>query len=148
MTRSAKSKPPSRAGPRYRNDLKIRGPEGSLVGVPFPQQWLRGVVLNVSYRTRELMDICTRIEEAQDHFGPQPAAELHELLAEAESFLTADELIEFRGGEILEGDSLSFSFGTHYRAAFNAVGENLPREENGSVAWGQVRRIMLIEISQ
>jgi hypothetical protein len=56
-------------------------------------------------------------------------------------------LIEFRDGEILGGDSLSFPFGARYRAAFNAVGENLPREEDGSVAWGQVRRIMLIEIS-
>lgn len=105
-------------------------------------------MLNVSYRTKELKVICTRIEEAQSELGSQPAAELHELLAEAESFFTADELIEFRDGEISEGDSLSFSFGTHYRAAFNAVGENLPREEDGSIAWGQVRRIMLIEISR
>lgn len=105
-------------------------------------------MLNVSYDTKELKAICTRIEKAQAELGPQPAAELRELLAEAESFLTADELIEFRDGITLEGDTLSFSFGTHYRAAFKAVGENLSREEDGSVAWGQVRRIMLIEISR
>ena len=105
-------------------------------------------MLNVSYRTKELKAICTRIEEAQAALGLQPAAALHELLAEAEAFFSADELIDFRDGEIFEGDSLSFSFGSHYRAAFNAVGENLPREEDGSIAWGQVRRIMLIEISQ
>ncbi len=104
-------------------------------------------MLNVSYGTKQLRAVCTRIEEAQAQLGPGPAAELHELLAEAESFLTAAELIEFRDGEILGGDSLSFSFGAHYRAAFKAVGDNLPREEDGSVAWGQVRRIMLIEIS-
>lgn len=104
-------------------------------------------MLNVSYRTKELMAACTRIEAAQDRYGPGPAAELHELLAEAESFLTAEELIEFRGGKILDGDSLSFSFGRSYRAAFVAVGENLPRLEDGRVAWGQVRRIMLTEIS-
>lgn len=106
-----------------------------------------GVVLNVSYRTKKLRALCTRIEDAQAQLGPGPAAALHELLAEAESFLTADELIEFRDGEISGGDSLSFSFGAHYRAAFKAVGEKLPREADGSVAWGQVRRIMLIEIS-
>ncbi|WP_072384412.1 hypothetical protein [Novosphingobium sp. NDB2Meth1] len=104
-------------------------------------------MLNVSYNTKKLKAVCTRIEEAQAQLGPGPAAELHELLAEAESFLTVDELIDFRGGDILAGDSLSFSFGTHYRAVFNAVGEKIPREVDGSVAWGQVRRIMLIEIS-
>ncbi len=104
-------------------------------------------MLNVSYGTKQLRAVCTRIEEAQAQLGPGPAAELHELLAEAESSLTAAELIEFRDGEILGGDSLSFSFGAHYRAAFKAVGDNLPHEEDGSVAWGQVRRIMLIEIS-
>lgn len=108
---------------------------------------MRCTVLNVSYRTKELKAICTKIEEAQSRFGAQPAAELHELLADAESFLTADELLDFRGGEILQGDSLSFSFGTNYRAAFNAVGDDLPREVGGEIAWGQVRRIMLIEIS-
>jgi hypothetical protein len=105
-------------------------------------------VLNVSYKTKGLKVVCTSIEEAQSQLGPQPAAELHELLAEAESFRTADELIEFRDGEIAAGDSLSFSFGTYYRAAFNALGDNLPREADGSVVWGQVRRIMLIEISR
>lgn len=104
-------------------------------------------MLNVSYGSKKLKAVCTRIEEAQAQLGPGAAAELHELLAEAESFLTADELIDFRDGEISGGDSLSFSFGTHYRAAFTAVGENLPLEADGSVAWGQVRRIMLIEIS-
>lgn len=104
-------------------------------------------MLNVSYSTKNLKAVCTRIEEAQAQLGPGPAAELYELLAEAESFLTADELIEFRDGEVSEGDSLSFSFGAHYRATFHAVGENLPREDDGSVVWGQVRRIMLIDIS-
>ncbi len=105
-------------------------------------------MLNVSFLSAELRNICTKIDEAQSLYGPQAAGELHELLADAEAFLTADELIDFRDGEFLEGDSLSFLFGSHYRAAFNAVGENLPRADDGSVAWGQVRRIMLIEISQ
>lgn len=106
-------------------------------------------MLNVSYRTKRLKLICTRIEEAQSELGPQAAGELHELLADAEAFLMADELIDFRDGKLAEGDSLSFALGTHYRAAFSAVGENLPREEeDGRIAWGQVRRIMLIEISQ
>ena len=122
-------------------------PNSGHVGKPTFSRDMRLAVLNVSYGTKMLQAVCTRIEEAQAQLGPGPAAELHELLAEAESFLTADELIDFRGGEILEGNSLSFSFGSRYRAAFNAVGNNLPREEDGSVAWGQVRRIMLIEIS-
>jgi hypothetical protein len=107
-------------------------------------------VLNVSYRTKELKCVCTKIEEAQSRYGPQGARELHELLAEAESFLSVGELLEFRGGEILEGDSLSFSFGPHYRVKLKAlqVGETLPLENDGSIAWGEVRRIMLIEISQ
>lgn len=105
-------------------------------------------MLNVSFRTKELKLICTRIEEAQSRLGSQSAAELHELLAEAESFLQAVELIEFRDGKILKGDSFSCSFGAHYRAAFKAVGDDLPYEEDGSIAWEQVRRIMLIEISQ
>lgn len=108
---------------------------------------MRGAVLNVSYGTKKLKAVCTRIEEAQAQLGPGPAAGLHELLAEAESFLSAEELIEFRDGEISGGDSLSFLFGPHYRAEFSAVGENLSREADGSIAWGQVRRIMLIKIS-
>jgi len=115
---------------------------------PTFSQNLRGAVLNVSYDSKELLVLCTRIEEAQAELGPQPSAELHELLAEAESLHTADELIEFRDGEILEGDSLSFSFGTYYRATLKAVGENLPRKDDGSIAWTKVRRIMLIKISQ
>ena len=130
---------------RFQNDP---GNSQSWVRWPaFPSLW-RGAVLNVSFRTKELKAICTKIEVAQAELGSQPAAELHELLAEAEAFLTAGELIDFRGGELLEGDSLSFSFGSHYRVAFNAVGDDLPLEEDGSVAWGQVRRVMLIEISQ
>jgi hypothetical protein len=107
-------------------------------------------VLNVSYRTKDLRCVCTKIEEAQSRYGSQGARELHELLAEAESFLSVAELLDFRSGEILQGDSLSFSFGPHYCAAFDAVkvGEELPREEDGSIAWGKVSRIMLIEISQ
>lgn len=104
-------------------------------------------MLNVSFSTKKLKAICTKIEVAQAHLGPGAAAELHELLAEAESFLTADELIDFRGGKIVGGDSLFFPFGPHYRASFNAVGEDLPREVDGSVAWGKVRRIMLVDIS-
>lgn len=105
-------------------------------------------MLSISFKTKALKVICTKIEEAQRHFGPQAAAELHELLADAESFLWANELIEFRDGKIKDGDSLSCSFGAHYSAAFIAVGDNLPREADGSVVWEQVRRIMLIEISQ
>jgi DNA polymerase III epsilon subunit-like protein len=105
-------------------------------------------VLNVSYKTKELKAICTRIEVAQANLGPQPAAELHEFLADAEACYTVAELIEFRDIKSLEGDSLSFSFGTHYLAAFNAVGNNLPRDDDGGIAWGLVRRIMLIEISR
>ncbi len=133
---------------RCRSERRVCDPDSGHASTPTVLGDTRGAVLNISYYTKELLAVCTRIEEAQAELGPQVAAELHELIAEAESFLTADELIEFRDGEILEGDSLSFSFGTHYRAAFSAVGENLPRQDNGSVAWGQVRRIMLIEISR
>lgn len=122
--------------------------ESAKASAPTSRRDLRGTVLNVSYKTKEWKAVCTKIDQAQSLLGPQAAAELHELLAEAESFLTADELIEFRDGEMSEGDSLSFPFGTHYRATFKSVGENLPRNDDGSVAWGQVRRIMLIEISQ
>lgn len=109
---------------------------------------MRGVVLNISYKSRELMHICTKIEEAQRHLGPQVAAGLLELLAEAESFLNAGELIDFRDGELLGGDSLSIAFSADYRATFEAVGDDLPRGKSGGIAWGQVRRIMLIEIAK
>lgn len=103
-------------------------------------------MLNVSYATKKLKAVCTRIDEAQSELGPGPAQELHQLLADAESFLTAGELIEFQNGQVGEGDSLSFSLGAHYRATFKAVGDALPRQADGNVAWGQVRRIMLVEI--
>lgn len=148
MIRSEQSTLPSLTALRCRSEIGIGALVRSHVASPTGAEYEQDTVLNVSYRTKELKVVCISIEEAQSQLGPQPAAELHELLAEAESFHTADELIEFRSGEIVGGDSLSFSFGTHYRAAFNAVGDNLPREANGSVAWGQVRRIMLIEISQ
>ena len=128
---------------RWRND----DPNSGLIGTPTLSRDMRLAVLNVSYGTKGLKAVCTRIEEAQAQLGPGPAAELHELLAEAESFLTATELIDFRGGEISGGETLSFSFGSRHWAVFKAVGKDLPRDEDGSVAWRQVRRIVLIEIS-
>lgn len=104
-------------------------------------------MLNVSYQTANLLDVCTRIEEAQAQLGPQPAAELHQLLADAEAFRNVDELLNFRDGEVVAEGILSFPFGKDHRAEFKALSENPPRLDDGEIAWAKVRRIMLTGIS-
>lgn len=108
---------------------------------------LEGVMLSVSFKSEALRETCTKIEVAQGQLGPQPANELLQLLADAESLPNAGELIDFRDGEIVGGDSLFIGFGTDYRAAFVAGGD-APQGEDGGIAWGQVRRIMLVEVSR
>jgi hypothetical protein len=73
-------------------------------------------MLTISFESVEWKRICTKIEVAQELLGAQPASDLITFLAEAEATSNAAELRDFRGGEIIGGDSLSFAIGSDYRA--------------------------------
>lgn len=64
-------------------------------------------------------------------------------LADAESMPNAAELIEFRGEEFREGDSLSFAIGSDYRATLTVVGKKPTRKPGGEIDWGSIQHMMI-----
>lgn len=75
--------------------------------------------------------------------GPQCASDLMTFLADAESMSNAAELIEFRGEETHEGDSLSFAIGSDYRATLTVVGKKPTRKPGGEIDWDSVQHMMI-----
>jgi spermidine/putrescine-binding protein len=101
------------------------------------------VMLTISFISAQWKQICTKIEVAQEEMGAQSATDLMTFLAEAESAENAAELIDFRGEEIGEGDSLSFAIGSDYRATLTVVGQQPTRKPSGEIDWDSVQHMMI-----
>jgi hypothetical protein len=100
-------------------------------------------MLTISFESIEWKRICTKIEAAQEHLGTQSASDLMTFLAEAEATPNAAELMDFRGGEISGGDSLSFAIGSDYRAELTVVGKKPTRTPGGEIDWDSVQHMMI-----
>jgi hypothetical protein len=103
-------------------------------------------MLVVSYGTRDLAHRCTKLELAQAWLGATDAQALIDLIAEIESFENAAELLEFRDGQVGEGDSLRVDFSPRYRALLIPVGKNIPRAKDGCLALEEIHRLLLSDI--
>ena len=100
-------------------------------------------MLTISFESAEWKRICNKIEEAQEKLGAQSSSDLMTFLAETEAMPNAAELIDFRGGEISEGDSLSFAIGSDYRVTLTIVGKEPTRAPSGEINWVSVQHMML-----
>lgn len=100
-------------------------------------------MLTISFASAEWKRICADIEAAQEEMGAQAATDLMTFLAEAESMPNAAELIDFRGEEFGEGDSLSFAIGSDYRATLTVVGKKPTRKPGGGIDWDSVQHMII-----
>lgn len=103
----------------------------------------------ISFETHDLHDCCCRIESAEEKFGSIHAQALATLIADAEAFESAAELIDFLGPDanLNQDDSLSVAIGSDYQAKFVAAGVRFARSDEGRVIWSSVQRLKLVEIS-
>ena len=84
------------------------------------------------------------MQAAERLFGSAKAQALVTLIAEAEAFATADELMHFRGASDAHGmHSFSVEIGPNWNATFVPVGEQYGRDAAGNVEWSSVRRLKL-----
>ncbi len=104
----------------------------------------------ISFDTRDLLDCCSNLDVAEQRLGSAHAQALVSLIADAEAFENADDLITFFGSEahVAEDDSISLAIGSHYRAVFVAVGVRFVRDADGTVDWTSVQRLKLADLAR
>lgn len=101
----------------------------------------------LSFVTRELRDLCQRLELADQAFGAKQAQALFRVLAEAEASGTADEFLLLYAGQITTGqDSLLIAFAPQCTASFEAVQARLASADNRQLDWSNVRRLKLTQV--
>ena len=90
------------------------------------------------------------LEEAEQRFGSALAQALISLIADAEAFDSADEMIAFFGPDahVGEDNSLSIAIGSDCRAKFVPVGVKFTRDDNGRADWTTVQRLKLVKVSR
>ena len=101
----------------------------------------------VSYGSRQLADQCTKLEVAQERFGPTDAQALVDLMAELEAFENVADMISFREAAV-ESDRLTVAFSPKFQAVFKSVDPKVARDVNDRPSWEQVRRILLVDIKE
>jgi hypothetical protein len=106
--------------------------------------------LIVSFDTRDLQRRCASLEEAEAWLGYPLARALLALLADAEAFDRADELVEFLGDTVTveHNDSLSVAIGPNWDAVFMATpGTKFVQDQAGRTRWDSVTRLKLLEVA-
>jgi hypothetical protein len=106
--------------------------------------------LIISFDTRELLECCSSLEMAEQQLGSAHAQALVSLIADAEAFENASELIKFFGSDahVAENDTISLAIGSDYRAVFVAAGVRFVRDVDGTVDWTSVQRLKLVDLSR
>ena len=102
----------------------------------------------ISFSTRNLLVCCSNLATAEQRLGSAHAQALISLIADAEAFDSADDLIKFFASatQVGEHNSLFLQIGSDYRAQFVAVGTKLVRDTEGRVDWTSVQRLKLMDI--
>lgn len=103
-------------------------------------------MLQVHFEDARLRDLGTRESLADEQLGAADARALRALIAEAEAFLDAAALIDFRLPTPPMGDSLAIPFGVDCMAHFRPVFPDASRRDDGGTDWTRVKRIMLTRI--
>lgn len=87
---------------------------------------------------------------AEQRLGSARAQALVSLIADAEAFQNANELIEFFGSEahVSENGSISLAIGSDYRVEFVAAGVRFVRYADGRVDWTSVQRLKVLYLSR
>lgn len=87
---------------------------------------------------------------AEQQLGSAHAQALVSLIADAEAFENANELIEFFGSEahVAADDTISLAIGPNYRVEFVAVGIRFVRDPDGRVDWASVQRLKVLDLSR
>jgi hypothetical protein len=108
------------------------------------------VDLIISFDTPDLRDCCSSLDVAEQRLGSAHAQALVSLIADAEAFENANDLIMFFGsGAQAAGDNLiCVPTGSEYRAIFVAVGVRFVRTPDGSIDWSSVQRLKLVDLSR
>jgi hypothetical protein len=106
--------------------------------------------LIISFDTRELLECCSSLEMAEQQLGSAHAQALVSLIADAEAFENASQLIKFFGSDahVAETDTISLAIGSDYRAVFVAAGVRFVRDVDGTVDWTSVQRLKLVDLSR
>lgn len=102
----------------------------------------------ISFGTAELHDCCSSLVAAEQRLGSAHAQALVSLIADAEAFDSADDLIRYFDSQALvdEHDSLFLPIGSNYKSRFVAVGVRFTRNAEGNIEWASVHRLKLEEI--
>lgn len=102
----------------------------------------------ISFDSRNLLECCSTLEAAEQRLGSAYAQALLSLIADAESFENAAELIEFFGpaAHVGDGDTISIAIGSDYRIEFVAAGTRFRRKAEGEIAWTSVQRLKLVNL--
>lgn len=103
-------------------------------------------MLQVHFDDERLRDLGTRENFADDQLGAADARALRALIAEAEAFPNAGELVGFRGEGAKMDDSLALPFGVGCTAHLRPVFPAEANGKDGSTDWSKVRRLMLTGI--
>jgi len=106
--------------------------------------------LIISFDTRDLLECCSSLGMAEQQLGSAHAQALVSLIADAEAFENANELIEFFGSEahVAEDDTISLAIGSDYRVEFVAAGVRFVRDADGRVDWKSVQRLKVVDLSR
>jgi hypothetical protein len=102
----------------------------------------------ISFGTRELLDCCSSLAAAELQLGSAHAQALISMIADAEAFDSAHDLISFFGSDACfgEDDSVVLAIGSDYCARFVAVGTRFVRDAKGRIDWTGVQRLKLVDI--
>lgn len=103
----------------------------------------------ISFASRYLRKVCCNIEFAECELGNLYAQALIAVIADAEAFDNAGEIVAFyeQDAHVSDDDSLRLALGSNQTAVFVAVGAKFDRDQSGRVVWASVQRLKLVEVS-
>jgi hypothetical protein len=106
--------------------------------------------LIISFDTRDLLECCSSLEIAERQLGSAHAQALVSLIADAEAFENAKELIAFFGSEahVADNDLISLEIGSDYRVEFEAAGFRFFRDVDCRIDWKSVQRLKVVNLSR
>jgi hypothetical protein len=107
-------------------------------------------LINISFESEELRDVCVDLERAEQLLGSVGAGALVNFISEANAFENVGELMDLLHGdiEVSVHGSLSVAIGSSYRAILVVVGKRFDRGVDEQIVWASVTRLKLTEISR
>ena len=109
---------------------------------------LRASILELSFSTAEIRDVCELRARAAERLGREAAIELEQRLADAEAVECAGELCALFPDAITErsGDRRSLRLSTGHEIVFGSGHLKTPITSQGATNWAKVTRIRIVAI--